>query len=173
MLHITRRLGGQSDDIQAHILANDAKQLTVSLERPIRITFGELWRARYFHGTSVWEFDTAVVSFEGAKLVLRHSDEVRFINRRRFIRVPARNLAFIAPFPFVKAVSDPGADLAAAADEKWRPLEFVHAVVTELAGPGLRVEAPLAVQVGQRILIVFRLGRLSPRDHRMSNPGAA
>jgi hypothetical protein len=30
-------------------------------------------------------------------------------------------------------------------------------VVTELAGPGLRVEAPLSVQVGQRILIVFRL----------------
>jgi len=157
ILHITRRLGRQSNDIEAKVLSNDAKQLTVGLERPIHITFGELWRARYFHGASVWEFDTAVVSFEGTKLILRHTSEVRFINRRRFIRVPARNLAFISPFPFTKTVSDTGEALAAAADQNWRPLEFVHAVVTELAGPGLRVEAPLPVQVGQRILIVFRL----------------
>jgi hypothetical protein len=170
-LHITRRLGHQSADIQAQILSNDAKQLTVGLERPIRITFGELWRVRYFHGASVWEFDTAVVSFEGTQLILRHSSEVRFINRRRFIRVPARNLAFIAPFPFAKTVSNPGEDLAAAADQNWRPLEFVHAVVTELAGPGLRVEAPLPVQVGQRILIVFRLDG-QPEGSPDVEPGA-
>ena len=156
-LHITRRLGRQSDDIQAQILSNDARQLTVGLERPVRVTFGELWRARYFHGASVWEFDTAVISFEGTKLTCRHSDDVRFINRRRFVRVPARNLAFIAPFPFARPLSDPGADLAALADQDWKPLEFVNAVVTELAGPGLRVEAPLAVQIGQRILVIFRL----------------
>ncbi len=156
MLEITRRLGRQSDELQARIIGNDARQLTVTLERPIRITFGELWRAHYYRGASVWEFDTVVVSFEGTKLILRHSDDVRFINRRRFVRVPARNLAFVAPFPFARSLAD-GTAVLPDRDQGWKPVEFVHAVVTELAGPGLKIEAPLPVQVGQRILIVFRL----------------
>jgi len=41
---------------------------------------------------------------------------------------------------------------------------FVHGVVTELAGPGLRVEAPLQVQTGDRILVAFRaVGMVWPR----------
>ena len=42
----------------------------------------------------------------------------------------------------------------------WGPPEFVPAVVTELAGPGLRMEVPLEVEVevGDRVLVVFRLG---------------
>ena len=155
-LEITRRLGRQSDELQAQVVGNDARQLTVTLERPIRITFGELWRARYYRGASVWEFDTVVVSFEGTKLILRHSNDVRFINRRRFVRVPARNLAFVAPFPFARSLAD-GTAVMPDGDQGWKPVEFVHAVVTELAGPGLRIEAPLPVQVGQRLLIVFRL----------------
>jgi hypothetical protein len=155
-LHITRRLGPHSDELQAQIVGNDPKQLTVALERPIRITFGELWRARYYHGASVWEFDTAVVSFEGTKLILRHSRDVRFINRRRFVRVPARNLAFVAPFPFARSLADSGLALSDL-DEDWKPVEFVQAVVTELAGPGLKIEAQLPVQVGQRLLVVFRI----------------
>ena len=154
-LHITRRLGQQSDNLQAQVVGNDATQLTLGLQRPLRITFGEAWRVRYFHGASVWEFDTTVASFDGSRLVLKHSNEVRFINRRRFVRVPARNLAFIAPFPFARSLSEAGVDPI----ENWRPLEFVHALVTELAGPGLRVEAPLQVQVGQRVLVLFRLDR--------------
>jgi hypothetical protein len=155
-LEISRRLGRQSDELQARVVGNDARQLTVTLERPIRITFGELWRARYHRGASVWEFDTVVVSFEGTKLILRHSNDVRFINRRRFVRVPARNLAFVAPFPFARSLAD-GTAVLPDGDQGWKPVEFVHAVVTELAGPGLRIEAPLPVQVGQRLLIVFRL----------------
>jgi hypothetical protein len=155
-LHITRRLGRQSDELEALVVGNDARQLTVTLERPLRITFGELWRARYYRGASVWEFDTAVVSFEGTRLILRHSNDVRFINRRRFVRVPAHNLAFVAPFPFARSLAD-GTTVLPDGAQGWKPVEFVHAVVTELAGPGLRIEAPLPVQVGQRLLIVFRL----------------
>jgi hypothetical protein len=39
----------------------------------------------------------------------------------------------------------------------WGPPEFVPASVTELAGPGLRVEAPLDVKVGDRVIVIFKL----------------
>jgi len=37
------------------------------------------------------------------------------------------------------------------------PPEFVPAVVTELAGPGLCIESRLELKVGDRVLVVFRL----------------
>jgi len=37
---------------------------------------------------------------------------------------------------------------------------FVHAVVTELAGPGLRIEAPLRVRAGDRVVVVFRINEM-------------
>jgi hypothetical protein len=43
-------------------------------------------------------------------------------------------------------------------DKAWKPPEFVHAIVIELAGPGLRIKAPLDVKVGDRVLVVFELG---------------
>jgi len=39
----------------------------------------------------------------------------------------------------------------------WGALEFIPAVVTELAGPGLCVEAPLKTNIGDRVLVIFRL----------------
>ncbi len=39
------------------------------------------------------------------------------------------------------------------------PPEFVPAVVTELAGPGLRIETSLKVKAGERILVLFNLAQ--------------
>ena len=39
----------------------------------------------------------------------------------------------------------------------WGPPEFVPAVITELAGPGLCIEAPLELKVDDRVLVVFKL----------------
>jgi hypothetical protein len=39
----------------------------------------------------------------------------------------------------------------------WGPPEFFPAIVTELAGPGLRVEAPLKVIAGDKVLVAFKL----------------
>jgi len=158
-ISITRRFGRMSDEIQALIVDNTPQHLVITLNKQVKVTFGELWRAHYHFGASVWEFDTSVLSFDGERLILQHSDDVRFINRRRFVRVPARNLAFISRFPFQRHVG-PAGDLLLdpqSAQDDWKPLEFVHATVTELAGPGLRVEASLALNVGERILIILRL----------------
>jgi hypothetical protein len=43
-------------------------------------------------------------------------------------------------------------------DGSWGAPEFIPAVVTELAGPGLRIEAPLEVTAGDRLLVVMKLG---------------
>ena len=149
---------GASHELRATIVENDETSLTVTLDVQIKVTFGELWRAHYHFGASVWEFDTTVVSFDGHRLVLKHSDEVRFINRRRFARVPAHNVAFISKFPFTKEINTDSL-------EGWKPIEFVPAVVTELAGPGLRVEASIDVSMNERILVVFKLEQTPTEAH--------
>jgi hypothetical protein len=97
-------------------------------------------------------------------LVLNHSDNIRFVNRRRFLRVPVNKPTFIARFPFAR-ILQPLVDSGKGTQRKsadisgntWGPPEFVPASVTELAGPGLRIEAPLEVKVGDRVLVVLKL----------------
>jgi len=166
-VHITRRTSRISDDIEATVVENNDIELTLKLAMQIKITFGEVWRVHYCFGASVWEFDASMVSYDGDVLVLNHSDNVRFINRRRFLRVPVNKPAFIARFPFARTLAGDGdsssgkpgqeQNSARASGGTWGPPEFIPAVVTELAGPGLRIEAPFEVKVGERVLVVFKL----------------
>ncbi|MDH7598961.1 MAG: hypothetical protein QHH07_04905 [Sedimentisphaerales bacterium] len=150
ILQVTRRLANQSDQITATLVGNDTKQLVVELQRPIKVTFGELWRVRYTHGVSVWEFDTTVTSFDGIRLALKHSSEVRFLNRRRFVRLATDGDALIAKLPFIQPMQH-------ALDDKDLPIQFARAKVLELAGPGLRLISNLPAQVKERLLILFEL----------------
>jgi len=168
-VHMTCRKTRDGGDIEATIVKNSDTELAVRLAKPIEIIFSEFWRVRYYFGSSVWEFDTSAVSYDGDMLVLNHSDNIRFINRRRFLRAPVKMPAFIARFPFEKssiknshsseAVSAIAHDFAGSSAAAWRPPEFVPAVVTELAGPGLRIESSLDVKTGERILVVFNLAQ--------------
>ena len=168
-IHITRRMDRVSDEIEAAVIENTEMELTVKLVTPLRINFGEAWRVHYYLGASVWEFDTTVVGYDGNVLVLNHSDEVRFVNRRRFLRVPVGKPGFIAHFPFEKThqvkgesktgVSAAGQNLSSNIDKFLKPPEFFPAVVTELAGPGLRIEEPMEVKVGDRVLVMFELDK--------------
>src|SRR3990172_9578630 len=107
----------------------------------------------------------------------------RFVNRRRFLRVSVSLRAFVARFPFMRtfeAAGDDkgdGADLPDASGKTCAPPSFVPAVVTEMAGPGLRIESPLDVEAGERILVVFGLGEQGNKessrgdaDHGKSRP---
>jgi hypothetical protein len=173
-LHMTRRRTRGAGSIESTVMKNDDIELMVKLAMPVESSLGELWRVRYYFGASVWEFDTSVISYSGDILVLNHSDNIRFINRRRFLRVPVNKPAFIARFPFAKTVSgssdisEEGSEAeqgsADASVDSWGPPEFIPAVVTELAGPGLRIEAPLEIKVGERILVVLRLDEERDRD---------
>lgn len=154
-LHITRRKTRDLASIESTVIKNNDMELTVKLAMSVESKAGELWSVRYYFGASVWEFDTSVVSCNGDILVLNHSDNVRFINRRRFLRVPVNKPAFIASFPFARTL--PANEKANAPGSTWGPPKFVPAVVTELAGPGLRIEVPLEVKVGERMLVLVRL----------------
>jgi hypothetical protein len=172
-LHITRRKTRKLADIECTVVKNEDVELTVRLAIRVESAPGEFWRARYYFGASVWEFDTSVVSCSGDLLVLNHSDDVRFINRRRFLRVPVNNPAFVARFPFARMLPN-GNRIKAGSGAKpgsvntdsgsWGPPEFVPAVVTELAGPGLRIEIPLEVKMGERVLVVFKLNGKTGQD---------
>ena len=102
-LHITRRKG-RAGDIEATVIKNNDVELTVKLAMQIESSAGEQWRARYYFGSSAWEFDTSVVSCNVDILILNHSDDVRFINRRRFLRVAVNKPAFIGRFPFARTL---------------------------------------------------------------------
>jgi hypothetical protein len=166
---ITRRSGQTADGIEAVVVGNTEDDFIVELTEQIKITFGEFWCVRYFQGSSIWEFDSSVLSYDGRRLILRHNDNVRFINRRRFVRVPVIMPAFIARFPFESScmeTNSDGIDNHGNDNDRqqsqafiWGPPEFVPAVVTELAGPGLRIESTLDVKVGDRVLVVFNLGQ--------------
>ncbi len=173
-LYVKHQKAGDSEDIESTVLENNDTELTVKLAKPVKITFGELWRVRYYFGGSVWELDTSVVSYDGDILVLNHSDNVRFVNRRRFLRVPVNKPAFIASFPFARTLASNGGDgiksfkvyrgPASVSGDSWGPPEFTSGTVTELAGPGLRIEAPLKVGVDEKVLVVFKLDEEKDRN---------
>ncbi len=176
-LYITRRKTRGNADIESTVVGNNDNELAVTLSAAVQIVFGEIWCVRYYSGASVWEFDTSVLSYDGETLVLNHSDSVRFVNRRRFLRVSVSLRAFVARFPFMRTLEAAGADkgdsagLPDASDKTWGPPRFVPAVVTELAGPGLRIESPLEVEAGERILAVFGLDEQGGKESSRGEAG--
>ena len=167
-LHVTRRKGSKAANIESTVIGNDELELSLQLVVPVQSEPGERWQARYYYGASVWEFDASTLGCQGNVLVLNHSDHIRFVNRRRFLRVPVTKPAYIAPFPFAVTVpAQVGSANKRSASRQpshkdeptsWGCPQFVPAVLTELAGPGLRLEAPLKVHVGERVLVVANLG---------------
>ena len=204
-LHITRRRARNLADIETTVIKNNDIELTVKLTTPLESKPGDLWRARYYFGASVWEFDTSVIYCNGEILVLNHSENIRFINRRRFLRVSVNMPALIARFPFTitpqpssdnaeeyfdeeqgnkeqraegrgqktKGGTGDDSDKEQTQDTRLKPPEFVPAVVTELAGPGLRLETPLQVKVGDRVLAVLRLSEEEGQDSAPIHRGTA
>jgi len=160
-------------DIEATVIKNDDIELAVRLSKPLEAGPGQVCRVHYYYGTSVWEFDASVVNCHGGILVLAHSYDVRFINRRRFLRVPVKKPAFIASFPFARTLpSGKNNDESAAGDlpYSWGPPEFVPATVTELAGPGLRIEAPIEVEAGERVLVILKMNEESAAGRQRVSP---
>jgi hypothetical protein len=161
---MTRLNTGNEANIESTVIENNDVEFTVKLNVSLESKPGEIWSVRYYFGASVWEFETSSISCYGNILVLNHSNNIRFINRRRFLRVPVKKPTFIARFPFARTLlpdinsgKETGGDSANIPADSWGPPEFVPASVTELAGPGMRIEAPLEVKVGDRVLVILKL----------------
>ncbi len=172
-LYLTSLETDDINNIESVVVENNDIELVVELSERIEIKRDVPLCVRYYFGSSVWEFDTTVIDYEGEFLILNHSDNVRFINRRRFLRVPANEPAFIAAFPFAKTMSDSeetevNVGSVESFNKKWGPPEFVPAEVTELAGPGLRLETSLEVKVGDRVVVILKLD--DNKNYRLTQP---
>jgi len=161
IVEVTRRRRHHAGvPVRAEVVRNDDLELAVELEEPVETRAGDLWCARYAFGVYVWEFDTTAVTCDRTRLVLNHTDSVRFVNRRRFPRVAVQMPALVARFPFARkgpsqAAPEAGSDRVGVAHEPGAP-EFVSGTITELAGPGLRIELPTPFRPGERVLVMFR-----------------
>jgi hypothetical protein len=83
-IHITRRRSPDSDnELEGKVIANTNHQLLIKLPFPVETVPGDLWRARYYLGASVWEFDTSTIECDGEILILNHSYKPSTLFARR------------------------------------------------------------------------------------------
>ena len=168
-LYITSLETDDFSNIESVVIENNETELVIDPSKRLELKKGEPLCVRYYFGAAVWEFDTSVAGCNDNMLILNHTDNVRFVNRRRFLRVPTNEPAYIAAFPFAKTLpvnvsTDVKVNPPYSSEYNWGPPEFVPADVTELAGPGLRVVAPLEVKVGDRVVVIMKLGEKRGHD---------
>jgi hypothetical protein len=129
------------------ILRNNEHEFVVRTEAPVSSVAGTMWNIRYRLGAATWEFNVLTIACGDNEVVLNHSDNITFVNRRKFLRVDVQKPALVAHFPQVREISEGG----------WMAPEFVSAMVTQLSGPGLRIVSDIEVKSGDRLLLVFEL----------------
>ncbi len=127
------------------VVANLPDALAVMMHTPTQCEIGGKVGIRYSNMGAVWEFDTQIVRVIDATILLKHTDEIRFMNRRRFPRIPTTRQACIAAFPFLVTSGRTDAP------------RFVRATLDEIAGAGLELQAPLEIEVGERALVVVQM----------------
>lgn len=156
------------------IIENTELKLTVRMTDDIVCEQGDSFCARYYFGSLIWEFDTFVLRTKDNNLILQHSDNIRYVNRRRFLRVAVNEPAYIAAFPFARDLMDNEKtkrknDLKSEVCSIWEPPKFIPADLVELAGPGLRLVSPIEVKVGDRVVVILKLGRKILQDSGYSD----
>jgi hypothetical protein len=137
---------GQATTFDVDVSATGPEESLVQPLAEIEARPGETWLLRYAKDGALWEFDAPVVGGESGQIRLGRLGRPRFINRRRFPRVATSKPAQVANFPFTRP------------DQEVALPEMVDGELTEIAGPGLRVEAPIQVVPGDRVLLALQLG---------------
>ena len=135
-----------SQSLQATVIGNSPEGILAAPEEKASLDVGQALLARYTNLGSVWEFDTEVLSAEDDEILLKHTNKIRFINRRRFPRIRTHMQAYLARLPFWQD----GPEMQAPA--------FVPAELVEIAGPGLLLEAEAKPHRGERVVVVIALG---------------
>ncbi len=141
-LQVYRPGPGDGFDATVTVAGAGGREITVLPASTVPCRPGEPWEIRFSEEGLLWEAGATVVRPRGEEeVVVRMEETARCINRRRFPRVGTNRPAYVAPFPFQHEALD--ADPPA-----WYP-----AVVVEIAGPGVRLTTPLAVQAGEKLLL--------------------
>ena len=121
-------------------------ELLIEPEIDVNASPGEIWVVRYPEGGILWEFNALVTRNLTGTVAVKPTGTLRWINRRRFVRVRTNRNAYVAKFPFRR-------DDSSAAIPEFTPARLV-----EIAGPGIRLQGSLEIRKGEKLLIVFELG---------------
>ena len=132
--------------VEATVVGNDEYELVLKPDVAVNGRAGQRLNIRYSLGGATWEFSVLTISNNDRELVANHSNQIHFVNKRRFARVPVNKSALTALFPSMKEYYG---NCVAPCFEKGS--------VTELSGSGLRIQTDTEVNIGDRILVIFEL----------------
>jgi hypothetical protein len=118
--------------------------LVIELDESPTSNDRELWTVRFFDSQAQWEFQTPLKAYNDGLAVLAHCEQMRVVNLRRFNRVSVERPALVAHFPF----QGESRNIVAPS--------FQPARVTEVAGPGLRLQWDGNAERGDRLLVVMQ-----------------
>ena len=130
---------------KAEVISNEMAGLGFVSSEPLSFQSGEVCTIHYVIGSVIWGFDMIVLGCEANKIEVCHVDHARYINRRRFVRVPLDQSAWIAPFPVLRKDTD-----------SMRP-SFVKADIIEFSGPTLKIRGVQDLIRKDRLLLIFEV----------------
>jgi len=137
---------GTPGEVAATVARVVDRDVVLQLEEPAPLRVGESCTLRRVRDNLCWEYQAmAVEAGQALVLAVRLIGAPKPTNLRRFVRVRTRKAARLAPFPFV---DDRPADEVP---------QFVAGTLTEMGGPGLRIEAPIELSKGSRVLLMLEL----------------
>lgn len=135
---------GQSEGFPAVVERNSHAELTLRHDPDFHARRGDRLVLQYTREVHTWELSALVIDSVGERIVLSHAEEARVVNRRRFTRVPVRREACIGLVPFHAAAGE--ADTIA----------LLPATLIEMGGPGVALESPRLVHVGDCLILRVR-----------------
>lgn len=149
-LLISRIHSKDASPATAVVTENNHFELKMTTEDDFNGEPGEIWRVLYQLGAVIWKFDSLIVSCEGKEIIFSHTENIRFINRRKFVHAPVNLHGYIARFHCSRNVEDIHKDIMP---------QFISAKISEISGPALQIVAPLKVRTGERVLVIFELSK--------------
>lgn len=136
---------GTPPEIEATVVETDNRDITLQFDGAVSLRAGEACALRHVRGQLQWEFNVSITEPLEGLAVARLIGEPYTTDLRRFARVVTRKTAHVARFPFLN--EGPAGSLP----------EFVAGTLTEIAGPGLRIEAPIQSEVGDCVLVILEV----------------
>jgi hypothetical protein len=130
--------------IEAKVIRNDSFELVLQPDMSIEATPGQTVFVQYKVGAMIWIFESTIIACGPGGLELNHSEDMKFLNRRRFPRVAVQKKAKVALFEMNQALTG----------ELTAP-NFEDAVVRELSGPGLQIQTNQDLKILSRVLVLF------------------
>jgi len=141
--------------VEATVTTIQGRNVTLQFADEVPLRVGQACVIHRVYDGQQWEYNVSIAEPGEGYAVARLIGKPRKRNLRRFVRVPTRQAAYVAPFPFVSP---------SASDETP---QFVAGTLSEIGGPGLRLDVPLAVETGDTVLVVLKM----PGDRTIQSTG--